>query len=208
MLPELLLMVSLNLGADPVATALARFEQVNAYQLTLHSQGPSGEEEVIHYAYRRPGFVRMDMVKPFRGAVLIYDPHAHEVRLWPFGSPGRRAGLTLSPNNRLVRSARGHRVDESDVGTLLRNVQRLQQQGELRQLGEDAIDGHSVHHLEVEGEAGHTVEEVARFELWLDSETLFPRKAVGYDRHERMLETVTLKDIVVDPDLPEDFFSP
>ncbi|GGY04878.1 hypothetical protein GCM10007160_35690 [Litchfieldella qijiaojingensis] len=207
MLPELLLMVSLSLDSDPVAAALARFELVNAYQLTLHSRGKRGEE-ILHYTYQRPGFVRMDMVKPFRGAVLIYDPHTHQVRLWPFGSPERRAGMTLSPNNRLVRSARGHRIDESDVGTMLRNVQRLQQQGELRHLGEESLNGHPVHHLEVEGNQGQTVGPVARFEFWLDDRTLFPRKVIGYDRHGDRVETVLMEDIVIDPVLPSNVFSP
>lgn len=207
MLPELLLMASLSLDPDPVTAALARFEQVNAYQLTLRSQGGRGEE-ILHYTYQQPGFVRMDMVKPYRGAVLIYDPHEHDVRLWPFGGPGRRAGLTLSPSNRLVRSSRGHRVDESDVGTLLRSVQRLQQHGELRQLGEATVGGHGVHHLVVEGKEGQTVGEVARFELWLDDQTLFPRKVISYDRHGDRIETVMMEDIVIDPVLSRDVFSP
>lgn len=207
MLPELLLMVSMSLDPDPLAAALSRFEQVNAYQLTLRSQGTRGEE-VLHYTYQRPGFVRMDMVRPFRGAVLIYDPHEHEVRLWPFGNPERRSGLTLSPGNRLVRSARGHRVDESDVGTLLRNVQRLRQQGQLRQLGEETLGGHSVHHLEVEGEESHVVGDVARFELWLDDQTLFPRKVISYDRQGARIESVQMEDIVIDPVLPSNVFSP
>ncbi|MFY0989621.1 LolA family protein [Halomonas sp. C05BenzN] len=207
MLPELLMVVALGLEPDPLSAALSRFEQVPAYQLTVRSEGRRGEE-VIRYTYRRPGFIRMDMVTPYRGAVLIYSPETRRVRLWPFGSPERRAGLSLSPLNPLVRSARGHRVDESDVGTLLRNVQRLQQQGELHHLGGAVVDGRHSQHLVVQGEEGHRVGEVARYELWLDDETLFPLKVISSDRLGSVIETVWLEDIVIDPDLPANVFSP
>ena len=207
MLPELLMVVALGLEPDPLSAALSRFAQVHAYQLTVRGEGRRGEE-VIRYAYRRPGFIRMDMVTPYRGAVLIYSPETRRVRLWPFGSPERRAGLSLSPLNPLVRSARGHRVDESDVGTLLRNVQRLQQRGELHHLGAAVIDGRRSHHLVVQCEEEHRVGEVARYELWLDDETLFPLKVISSDRLGSVIETVWLEEIVIDPDLPENFFSP
>ncbi|TFH88559.1 DUF1571 domain-containing protein [Billgrantia azerbaijanica] len=208
MLAELMMVVALAQASgatDPVAAALSRVEQLDAYRFTLRSRG-ARDEEVIRYAYRRPGFIRMDMVTPFSGAVLIYSPETRRVRVWPFGAPGR--SLSLSPLNRLVRSARGHRVDESDVATLLRNVQRLQRHGELHRLGEAEIDGHATQHLVVEGEGGHRVDEVARFELWLDRETYFPRRVVSHDRRGNVLETVRFEGIELDPALPADFFSP
>lgn len=205
MLPALMMAVALVLEPDPVAAGLSRVEQLEAYRFTLRSQGERNEE-VIRYAYRRPGFIRMDMVTPYSGVVLIYSPETRRVRVWPFGVPGR--SLSLSPVNRLVRSARGHRVDQSDVATLLRNVQRLQQHGELQRLGEATVDGHATLHLAVVGEPGHRVDEVARYELWLDRETAFPRRVVSRDRHGQRIEAVHFRDIELAPDLPADFFSP
>lgn len=205
MLPELMMAIALALEPDPVAAALSRVEQLEAYRFTLRSQG-EGDAEVIRYAYRRPGFIRMDLVTPYAGVVLIYSPETRRVRVWPFGVPGR--SLSLSPVNRLVRSARGHRVDRSDVATLLRNVQRLQQHGELQRLGEAEIDAHSTLYLAVVGEPGNGGGEVARYELWLDRETAFPRRVVSHDRHDQRIETVHFRDIELAPRLPADFFSP
>jgi outer membrane lipoprotein-sorting protein len=207
MLPTLLVVMALGLEPDPVTAALARVEQVNAYQLILRSQGDSGEE-VIRYSYQRPGFIRMDMVTPYRGAVLIYSPETDQVQLWPFGASGRRPGVTLSPLNRLVRSARGHRVDQSDLATLLRNVLRLQQQGELHQLDETTVQGRRAVPLVVEGQEGHRVGEVARYELWLDSETLFPLQVISRDEQGARLEAVRMEELVIDPEWPPDHFSP
>lgn len=204
MLQALMMAVALAMEPDPVAAALSRVEQLEAYRFTLRSQGER-DEEVIRYAYRRPGFIRMDMVTPYSGVVLIYSPETRRVRVWPFGVPGR--SLSLSPVNRLVRSARGHRVDQSDVATLMRNVQRLQQHGELRRLGEAKVENHATLHLDVAGEPGHRVGEVARYELWLDRETYFPRRVVSHDRHGEVIETVHFEGIELDPELPPDLFS-
>jgi outer membrane lipoprotein-sorting protein len=205
MLAELLIAMALAQGPDPVAAALARFEALAAYQATLHSHGARGEE-VIRYSYRRPGHIRLDMITPQRGAVLVYSPETRRVRVWPFGAPG--PSLSLRPTHRLVRSARGHRVDQSDLGTLLRNVQRLQWQGELRALGESRLGEHAVLHLAVQGAPGHAVGEINRYELWLDAENGLPRRVVSFDRHGRELERVTLDELVLDPSLPADHFSP
>jgi outer membrane lipoprotein-sorting protein len=207
MLPELMVGMVPGLQPDPVSAALARFAQVQAYQLTLRSEGGRGEE-VIHYTYRQPGYIRMDLVTPYRGAVVSYRPDTREVQLWPFGSPGQRAGLTLSPTNRMVRSARGHRVDQSDVGTLLRNVQQLQRHGTTRLMNDTVIGNRPARHLVVEGDPGQRVGEVARYELWLDSEQLFPLKVVSYGGQGERLETVRLEDIVINPVLPRDVFDP
>lgn len=207
MLPLLLVAMSEVAGHDPVAEALARVTSLKGYRLTLRSQG-SGDEEVIHYSYRHPGDVRMDMESPFRGAVLIYRHATGKVRLWPFGSPGRRAGLSLRPTNRMVRSSRGHRVDQSDVATLLRNVQRLQQHGSTRRLDPGTHDGRPVQHVTVEAEPGRSVNEVSRYDLWLDDETLFPLRVASYDRRGERLESVLLEDVRLDPDFPHDHFTP
>ncbi|GAA3526918.1 hypothetical protein [Zobellella aerophila] len=208
MLTELLLVMTLGVvDADPVAEARVRFERLSSYRLTLRSLGPR-DMQVMRYGYRKPGFVRMDLISPFKGAVLIYSPLSRRVRLWPFGSPHRHPGFSLSPDNRLVRSAKGHRVDQSDVGTLLANLQALQRQGETGLLGETSIGEKSALHLIVDGMGRATVGEVARYEVWLDSGSLFPLKVVSFGRQGQEIETVLLENIELDPRLPDDFFTP
>lgn len=207
MLPLLLVALSSAAEEDLIAAALARIDALAGYRLTLRSQG-SGGEEVIDYSYRSPGYVRMDMQAPYRGAVLIYRPDTGKVQLWPFGSPGRRGGVSLRPTNRMVRSSRGHRVDQSDVGTLLRNVQQLQQRGGAHRLEPTTLDGRSTQHVAVEAEPGRTVHEVARYDLWLDDRTLFPLRVISYGRRGERLESVHLEDVALDPDFPPRHFSP
>ena len=207
MLLELVMATALSLNPDPLSAARARFEQINTYQLTVRSEG-ARREEIIRYTYQKPGFIRMDMVTPFSGAVLIYSPESNRVRVWPFGRPEQRSGMSLRPTNPLVRSARGHRVDQSDVGTLLENIGKLQADGTLDQHGEEVIDGRAALHLVVQGRDDYTVGDVARYEFWLDREWLFPLKVVSFDRHGEVIERARLEDIVIDPVLPPATFFP
>lgn len=207
MLSLMLVAMSGAVEEDLVAAALARVEALAGYRLTLRSQG-SGGEEVIHYSYCRPGYVRMDMVSPYCGAVLIYRPDTGKVQLWPFGSPGSRAGLSLRPTNRMVRSSRGHRVDQSDVATLLRNVQQLQQLGSARRLAPTTLDARPAQHVVVEVEPGRAVHGVARYDLWFDDETLFPLRVMSYGRRGERLESVRMEDVILDPELSDNHFVP
>lgn len=81
----LYLLLALTLTSpSPLQEALAHFEQLDGYRLALRSEGPGGNQHLL-YAYRKPGWVRMDVLSPYAGAVLIYSPVNQHIRLWPFG---------------------------------------------------------------------------------------------------------------------------
>lgn len=194
--------------ADPVTIAQSHFDQVHSYRATIRSSVRSGEHAEFHYAYRKPGFVRMDFVSPHHGAVLAYDPGEGKVRLRPFGEHALPA-LTLSPSNPLLRDRSGHRVDRSDVGVLLRNVHALQQGGATVTEGKETIGGRTALRVSVTGAPAHVVDGVHRYRLWLDAEDGFPLKVVSFaDDDGAPLETVTLDDVEIDVMFPARFFAP
>ena len=202
-----LLMALTMTGPEPLQEllqeALARFERLDGYRLTLRSEGPGGNQH-LRYAYRKPGLVRMDVLSPHAGAVLIYSPYSERIRLWPFGL--RWPSLSLSPEHPLVISPRGHRVDRSDVGVLLQRMLQMQQAGQTLVQGEAQMAGRAVWHLVVRGPAGPNG--VVRYELWLDRESWFPLKVVGSDSRGNRLETVWLEHIELNPAFPAHFFFP
>ncbi|WP_175778366.1 DUF1571 domain-containing protein [Burkholderia anthina] len=201
-------LIGASMTADPVTVAQAHFDHVQSYRATIRASGRSGERTEIHYAYLKPGFVRMDFVSPHHGAVLAYDPGEGKVRLRPFGEHALPA-LTLSPSNPLVRDRSGHRVDHSDVGALLRNVHALQQGGATVTEGEEAVGGRTALRVSVTGAPAHAIHGVHRYELWLDTEDGFPLKVVSFaDGDGEPLETVTLDDVEVDVAFPARFFAP
>ncbi len=190
--------------SDPVAAAIASYSSVVSYRVTLRSRSEVSQE-VIRYYYKRPGFVRMEFTKPHNGAVIVYNPLKREARLRPF--PWMNSFiLTLSPENRLIKDPRGHMVDKSDIGVLLKAVMELQKMGKTEILKDEAIVGRPSIMLKVEGNADYVVDGVHRYILWLDKGILLPLKAASFDKNGRLIEEVLMDDLEVNIDIPEGLF--
>ncbi|UAN50178.1 MULTISPECIES: DUF1571 domain-containing protein [unclassified Serratia (in: enterobacteria)] len=196
-----------TISPDPMVLAQEQFAQIAAYQCRIDSRTAQGDRTLMRYSYRKPGYVRMDFSEPHRGAVLIYDPDSGKVRVWPFGI-GTLPVLSLSPSNSLVQDPNGHRVDQSDVGTLLRNIHRLQQGGKTTVVGKETLAGQGALHVTILGVAGVSVDGVHRYEVWLEESHGFPTKVVSYDSNDREMETVMMDALVFNLHFPADFFTP
>lgn len=207
MLPALMLAAALT-GAhpDPLASAIEHYQTVESYRVTIHSFHADGEEHIRYY-YRKPGFVRMEFIRPHEGAVLVYNPLTQHVRLWPFGA-GHFPEFNLSPGNPLIRSSRGQHVDRSDVGALFDNVRMLRADGTAEIVSEESADGRTFLHLAVTGAGDSAVAGVHRYELWLDTASQFPVKVISRNREDAVIETVTMEALEINAALPETLFNP
>ncbi len=212
MLPALILAAALTSGSpigvppDPLDSAIRHFRTVESYRVTIRSIHAGGEEH-IRYFFRKPGFVRMEFVRPHAGAVMVYSPVSKRVRLWPFGV-GHFPEFNLSPENTIIRSLSGMRVDRSDVGTLFENIRALQEHGDTRMFGEETIAGRAVLHFVVTGGEGLAVADVHSSELWLDVATGFPAKVISRDIHDAIIETVLMEALEIGGKLQETLFDP
>lgn len=191
---------------DPLASAIEHYRSVESYRVTIHSLHADSEEH-LRYFYRKPGYVRMEFIRPHEGAVLVYSPITKRVRLWPFGL-GHFPELDLSPGNLLIQSSRGQHVDRSDVGALFENVRMLRGDGAAEILGEENVNGHAALHLAVTGAGDFAVAGVHRYELWLDTASQFPVKVISRDRQDMIIETVTMEALEINTALPEELFNP
>lgn len=191
--------------ANPIDAAIDIYRNTIAYQVTLRSIS-RGKTEIIRYYFKKPGYVRMEFVTPFSGAVLVYSPISKQAKLWPFGYRSF-PGFTISPDNSLIQSSAGQRVDRSDVGVLYQNVKLLQDRGRTDLVAVEAINGQDSLHISVEGDQGFTVGTVARYQLWLDQTTGFPLKVLSQDARGQPIETVGMEGLKIDPEFPVDFFS-
>jgi outer membrane lipoprotein-sorting protein len=180
---------------DLLLSSARGFEGIESYRVTMRSRDGDGEQ-VIRYEYRRPGFVRMEFVRPHGGAVLVYDPVTKKARLQPFGFL-KSFVLTLDPDNVLIRSPRGHSVDESDIGALLRAVRRLAERGTVEGRGEEEIGGRRTAVVEVAGDGDYSVGGIHRYVLWLDEATGLPVKVRAFDAGGALLEEVFMEDIEI-----------
>lgn len=182
---------------DFVSDAQARFDALANYQVTLKSTSAGVEPVEVRYGYRKPGFVRMDFIRPHAGATLTYSPETGKVTLWPFGF-GTFPRLTLSPDSRVIQSPQGHRVDQSDIGALLVNVRKLQQRGDTQVVGVETIGMRRASHVIVmRGPAG-VAAGVFRYELWFDVSHGLPIKVASEGASSEPMETVLMEDLLVD----------
>jgi outer membrane lipoprotein-sorting protein len=202
--PVILLAVPLLPAPNPVITAIEKFSTISSYQVTLRSTTES-TSEIIRYYYRKPGFVRMELVKPHKGVVIVYSPLSKKVRLRPFGFLEFLV-FTFNPDNRFLKSSRGHRVDESDIGSLLKEVRRFQEQGETVVAGKERMGDTVALRVTVSGDHALSGDGIHSYNLWLDSETYLPIKASAYNAEGRLLEEVLMDDLQTDIEFPENFF--
>jgi outer membrane lipoprotein-sorting protein len=198
------LFVSGNGEINHIQYSLEKFKTIQSYTATLHSFSEN-ETEIIQYAFKKPGFIRMDFIQPHNGAALVYNPKTENVTLRPFGI-FKPLVLTLNPRNPLITSAKGHTVDHSDIGSLLENVDMLYQKGTAILLGEEQITYRDCFVIKVRGDKGKIVEDVHRYDLWLDKETYLPVKVNSFDGNGNLIENVLINDLKVNVQFPQSFF--
>lgn len=190
---------------DVIADAQARFNALANYQVTLESSAAGARPIAIRYSYRKPGFVRMDCIRPHAGTTVVYSPETGKATLWPFGF-GRLPKLEFSPDNPLIKSAQGHRIDQSDLGVLLVNVRELQRHGDTQVVGVQTIGMRRALHVIVTRSPGQRVAGVCRYELWFDVGLGLPVRAASEGVSGEPIETVLMEDLRID--VPESQLGP
>ena len=210
MLSGVMLVMALFLpdSSNPIQSAVNYYQQVDTYQAIIKSSNgdQSNNPDIMRYYYKKPGYVRMELIaSKFNDAVLIYSPVTEQVKLWPFGY-GNFPSFSLSPENKLIQSMSGQRVDRSDLGALYQNAMLLQNRGKTTVIGPESIAGQAALHLAIEAEHGFSVSGVSRFQLWLDVATGFPLKVMSYKADGGLIELVEMSDYQINPIFPTGFF--
>lgn len=120
---------SLSQQQPEVAAILARLDaayaKVESYQTEMevreYRKGKYLESKRFLYTFRKPNQLRIDMQSPQPGTVLVYPDRGGKVTLRPGGWTGF-VTLHLAPDNSMLASGSGQRIDQSDFGLLLRNL--------------------------------------------------------------------------------------
>jgi hypothetical protein len=203
LVPLLLLTAYAAPPMNPVTEAITRFQHVNTYEATVTVES-AGQVEQMRYHYQKPGYLRLEFIQPHPGLVLTYNPISQQVHVWPSGFH-HFPSFHTSPDNSLIRSQAGHRIDQSDAGYFWHHVQRLQAQGSYRVAG-NAGAATKMIHLLVEGAPGIAVDQYHKFDIRLEPLHFFPIRATGYDLDGHELDTVTMQDLQFNITFPPDFF--
>lgn len=202
---SLLLLALTAPPSDQVVASVESFRHVASYRVTIRSQSDDSLE-IIRYFFKKPGYVRMEFIKPHKGAVLVYNPEKKKARLRPFGFL-KPLVLTLDPDSSLITSPTGHRVDFSDMGAFLETVEKLAEHGKSRITGTAMVGKKEVLLVDVRGEEGVTVNgAVHRYLLWLDPQTMLPLRTQAFDAGGKPVEDVIMDDLEINVDLADSLF--
>lgn len=115
-----------RLLAGDVCSLLAKaWDRVGSYQCTYRastSHEKKQKQTVLSYSYLKPGNVRMDIQKPKKGAVLIYNPKVSpKVRVRPFPSMPFFV-LKYKLTHKRVTTSSGGTIDRSDLGNRMMDL--------------------------------------------------------------------------------------
>lgn len=185
-------------GDDPLLSEMTeKFNALTNYTTLLDSEG-DGERSKIFYTYKKPGFIRMDFIQPHGGATLIFNPIKNKATLRPFSK--LFFTFNLDPGNRLITDAKGHTVDQSDIGALLRAMVVSARAGSVTHLPPETQENLVCPRLRVEGAK-------TTYLVWIHPELRLPIKVVKLFS-EGGKEIVFLRNLIVDASLDDTLFTP
>jgi hypothetical protein len=106
----------------------------------------------------------------------------------------------------MIQNPSGQQIDRSDLGVLYKNIMALQARGKTTVIGQESIGGETALHLNVEAERDFNINNIARFQLWLNITTGFPLRVISYKADGSWIEQVEMSEYRINPVFPPDFF--
>ena len=103
-------------------TAYAKVEEYQAeLKVSEYRDGQITEMKRFRYTFKKPYHLRIDMESPHPGTVLVYPDKNGKVTVKPGGWAGFLE-LHLSLDSVFFRNIVGQRMDQTDLGLLVRNI--------------------------------------------------------------------------------------
>jgi outer membrane lipoprotein-sorting protein len=104
----------------------AAYAQVKDYQskvtVQTYKEDGSLETEGFLCTFKKPNRIRLDFESPHPGLILAYPDKNGKVVVRPSGWVSFFK-LHLSPNNRLLKDSSGQRIDQTEMGLLIKHIE-------------------------------------------------------------------------------------
>jgi outer membrane lipoprotein-sorting protein len=155
------------------------------------------------YTFKKPNHIRIDLETPHPGMVLIYPDEDGKVVVEPFGW-ARFLRLHLSPDSGLLVTSAGQRIDQTDLGLLVRNIAHSltdRRRGELMVSGEGGLLC-----LEVVAENHFRPNVLTRYRFLIDEKRWLPVEVQERTPEGVLLREVIFRNLRTSISIPETFF--
>lgn len=193
--------------ADLMAKMKSAYSQVDNYQteteVTVYREGQVTETERFLYTFKKPNHVRLDMESPYPGMILAYPDKNGKVIAKPAGLAGFLK-LHLSPDNALLMTAAGQRIDQTDLGRLIHNISLSisdQRQGELKVYEKDGLVL-----IEVLAEDHFLAGVSTLYQFSVDKTNWLPVEVKEFTPERTLKRKVMFKNLKTSISIPDSFF--
>jgi hypothetical protein len=196
---------------EQVAAIIAKmkgaYAQVEGYrtdaEVEEYHEGRIAETRRFIYTFKKPDHVRIDMESPHPGLVLVYPDEGGKVSIKP-GGLAHFFKLRLAPDNPLLTRRTGQRIDQTDMGLLIRNIEHSLTD---RRYGKIAISGDNGRVVLDVLAADHFLPGIrTRYLFFIDEKTWLPTEVDELTPDGVLKRKVIFRDLKIMAGIPDKFF--
>ncbi len=172
-------------------------------EVRIYRRSGAAETKDFLYTFQKPNHIRLDFETPHRGMVLIYPDKYGRVEVRPSGWP-RFFWFHLAPDNPLLRSFQGQRIDQTDLGLLIRNI--------ARSLGQDRLgpvdvsqDGKLIN-IKVLAKNHFKKDVRTLYTFGIDEKLWLPIRVTEKTPDGELQQTIAFRNLKLNVDLPKGYF--
>jgi outer membrane lipoprotein-sorting protein len=183
------------------------YAQVTDYQTNIevktYRRDGSFATQKFLYTFKKPDRIRLDFETPHSGLVLVYPDQNGKVVVRPPGL-GRFFTPHLAPGNSLLRMSSGQRIDQTDLGLLIKNIGHslTDQRRGPAEFAED--DGHTRVRVLADDHFQKGIETLYQF--LIDKRLWLPAGVEESTSEGRLERKIIFHNLKINPGVPDSFF--
>jgi outer membrane lipoprotein-sorting protein len=183
------------------------YEGVNGYRTSVEvrtfKRDGSSETERFFYTFKKPKWIRLDFESPHAGMILVYPDKNGKVAVRPAGL-AHFLKLHLAPDSRLLKGSSGQRIDQTDIGLLIKNIARSLT--DQRRGPSEITEENGYVRIRVLA-ADHFREDVVTlYQFFIDKRLWLPTKVEEFTPDGRPERSITFEDLRTNSGTPDSFF--
>ncbi len=198
--------VSLD-GQAVVKKMQAAYETVTDYRANVevkhYKKDGTFETEKFRYTFKKPTWIRLDFESPHPGMVLVYPDSNGKVAVQP-GGLAHLLKLHLAPDNRLLAPSSGQRIDQTDIGLLIRNISHSLT--DQRRGPEDISEEGECVKIRVLAADHFRPNVVTLYQFQIDKSQWLPTSVEQSTANGRLERRVTFDDLKINNGFPDSLF--
>ncbi len=178
------------------------FEQVNDYRANMevrtYRKDGSFEAKKFLYTFKKPKWIRLDFESPYPGMIVVYPDKNGKVELRRFFT------LHLAPDNPLLEISSGQRIDQTDLGLLIRNISHSLT--DRRRGPVEATEDNGDFRIRVLADDHFREGVLTLYQFLIDRKLWLPVGVEESTPDARLERTIIFRDLKTNTGVPDDFF--